>query len=167
MTVKNSTHNFLHKPEENFRYHIQKSVITKICRNPLPALKIKHLKMSSAACKCLCQALFWHTDKHCGPRSDCSSRSSLIWVHTVCYRDVLNGPADDTADDIKSQITAEELTLFAFLFIFTFQSYPDCFWIWWWGVWVKKDNSYSCKSAYTLRIKMTTHYYPNMKVHYF
>ena len=22
--------------------------------------------------------------KQCGPRSDCSSRSSLIWVHTVC-----------------------------------------------------------------------------------
>ena len=22
--------------------------------------------------------------------------SSLIWVHTVCYIDVLNGPADDT-----------------------------------------------------------------------
>ena len=27
--------------------------------------------------KCLC-------NKQCGPRSDCSSWSSLIWVHTVC-----------------------------------------------------------------------------------
>ena len=35
-------------------------------------------------------------DKKCGPRSDCSSRSSRIWVHTVCYRDVLNCIADDT-----------------------------------------------------------------------
>ena len=30
----------------------------------------------------------WHlrklTDKQCGPRSDCSCRSSLIWVHNVC-----------------------------------------------------------------------------------
>ena len=25
-----------------------------------------------------------HFCKQCGPRSDCSSRSSLIWVHTVC-----------------------------------------------------------------------------------
>ena len=26
-------------------------------------------------------------------------RSSLIWVHTVCYRDVLNGLADNTVDN--------------------------------------------------------------------
>ena len=25
-----------------------------------------------------------HFCKQCGPRSDCSFRSSLIWVHTVC-----------------------------------------------------------------------------------
>ena len=25
-----------------------------------------------------------HCCKQCGPRSDCSSRSSLIWVHTIC-----------------------------------------------------------------------------------
>ena len=31
--------------------------------------------------------LFLHTGKQCGPRSDCSSRSSLIWVHTVCKND--------------------------------------------------------------------------------
>ena len=27
--------------------------------------------------------------KQCGPRSDCSYRSSLFWVHTVCFR-ILN-----------------------------------------------------------------------------
>ena len=31
-------------------------------------------------------------------------RSSLIWVHTVCYRDVLNGPADDAADDMRKPV---------------------------------------------------------------
>ena len=40
---------------------------------------------------------FLHTDKQCGPRSDCSLRSSQ--VHTVFYRDVLKGP---TPDDRKS-----------------------------------------------------------------
>ena len=25
-------------------------------------------------------------DKQCGPRSDCSYRSSLFWVHTVCFK---------------------------------------------------------------------------------
>ena len=45
---------------------------------------------------CLCRLLnilanfsnlFLHTGKQCGPRSDCSQRSSLIWVHTVCKND--------------------------------------------------------------------------------
>ena len=31
--------------------------------------------------------LFLHTGKQCGPWSDCSWRSSLIWVHTVCKND--------------------------------------------------------------------------------
>ena len=30
-----------------------------------------------------------------GPRSDCSCRSSLIWVHTVCHRGLLNISAED------------------------------------------------------------------------
>ena len=34
--------------------------------------------------------LFLHTGKQCGPRSDCSFRSSLIWVHTVCKNDFKN-----------------------------------------------------------------------------
>ena len=29
-----------------------------------------------------------YTDKHCGPGSDCSLENSLIWVHTVCYKDL-------------------------------------------------------------------------------
>ena len=33
------------------------------------------------------QSYFLHTGKQCGPRSDCSWRSSLIWVHTVCRND--------------------------------------------------------------------------------
>ena len=33
--------------------------------------------------------LFLLTGKQCGPRSDCSYRSSLIWVHTVCRSDFL------------------------------------------------------------------------------
>ena len=34
------------------------------------------------------QSYFLHTGKQCGPRSDCSFRSSLIWVHTVCRNDL-------------------------------------------------------------------------------
>ena len=30
-------------------------------------------------------------------------RSSLIWVKTVCYRDVLKGPADDTQQTTLSR----------------------------------------------------------------
>ena len=33
------------------------------------------------------QTYFLHIGKQCGPRSDCSYRSSLIWVHTVCNND--------------------------------------------------------------------------------
>ena len=47
--------------------------------------------------------------KQCGA----SSRSSLLWLHTVCYGDVLNGPADDTHCDSRRHLvaisTAEEL----------------------------------------------------------
>ena len=45
----------------------------------------------SAACNTYVSDSFQHTGKHCGPRSDCSLRSSLIWVHTVFNRTVLNG----------------------------------------------------------------------------
>ena len=41
---------------------------------------------------------YWQTknrSKQLGPRSDCSYRNSLIWVHTVCHRGFLNISADD------------------------------------------------------------------------
>ena len=53
-------------------------------------------KPASENVVCLCHLLnilakfsnlFLHTGKECGPRSDCSSRSSLIWVHTICKND--------------------------------------------------------------------------------
>ena len=41
-----------------------------------------------------------YKSKQCGPRTDCSYRSSLIWVHTVCHRGFLNISADERkADD--------------------------------------------------------------------
>ena len=51
-----------------------------------------HLKMSSVYVVCCIflqtfQTYFWHIGKQCGPRSDCSLRSSLIWVHTFCNND--------------------------------------------------------------------------------
>ena len=36
-----------------------------------------------------------YRSKQCGQRPDCSYRSSLIWVHTVCHRDFLNISADE------------------------------------------------------------------------
>ena len=53
-------------------------------------------KPASENVVCLCRLLnilanfsnlFLHTGKQCWLRSDCSSRSSLIWVHTVCKND--------------------------------------------------------------------------------
>ena len=34
---------------------------------------------------CLLKCLRSHFGKQCRPRSDCSYRSSLFWVHTVCF----------------------------------------------------------------------------------
>ena len=34
---------------------------------------------------CLLKCLRSLYGKQCGPRSDCSYRSSLFWVHTVCF----------------------------------------------------------------------------------
>ena len=44
-----------------------------------------------------------HFCKQCGPRSDCSFRSSLIWVHTVClYAKIgLKSLQEYSADDIN------------------------------------------------------------------
>ena len=53
-------------------------------------------KPASGNVVCLCRLLNFlanfsnlclHTGKQCGPWSDCSYRSSLIWVHTVCKND--------------------------------------------------------------------------------
>ena len=41
--------------------------------------KVSHLLFSSAK---MLRSLY---GKPCGPRSDCSYRSSLFWVHTVCF----------------------------------------------------------------------------------
>ena len=64
----------------------------------LPVLSSRHLsltlkmpgKPASENVVCLLNILanfsnlFLHTGKQCGPWSDCSEKSSLIWVHTVC-----------------------------------------------------------------------------------
>ena len=44
-----------------------------------------------------------HCCKQCGPRSDCSSRSSLICVHTVCLyaKSMFEKLQEDAADDIN------------------------------------------------------------------
>ena len=44
------------------------------------ALRVKITSALSSACDF--KSYFC---KQCGPRSDCSFRSSLIWVHTVCW----------------------------------------------------------------------------------
>ena len=53
-------------------------------------------KPASENVVCLCRLLnilanfsnlFLHAGKQCGPWSDCSYRSSLIWFHTVCKND--------------------------------------------------------------------------------
>ena len=36
-----------------------------------------------------------YKSKQRGPRTDCSYRSSLIWVHTVCHRGLFNISADE------------------------------------------------------------------------
>ena len=49
----------------------------------------------------LLRKIAWHywrikyRSKQRGPRTDCSYRSSLIWVHTVCHRGFLNISADE------------------------------------------------------------------------
>ena len=59
---------------------------------PLKRQENLHLKMSSVYVVCWIflqtfQTYILHTGKQYGPRSDCPSRSSLIWVHVVCKND--------------------------------------------------------------------------------
>ena len=60
------------------------------------------LKMSAEVicCKLLpnITSKFKYTCKKCGPRTDCSYRSSLIWVHTVCHRGLLTFQQTRKAD---------------------------------------------------------------------
>ena len=44
---------------------------------------------------------FKYRSKQGGPRSDCSYRSSLIWVHTDCHRGFLNISADEKSRRLK------------------------------------------------------------------
>ena len=54
--------------------------------------KCRLLKSSNAN---NCLALLTYRSKQRRPRTDCSYRSSLIWVHTVCHRGFLNISADE------------------------------------------------------------------------
>ena len=62
-------------------------------------------KISSKNSVCICRLLqiclitifnkVKYRDKQCGPGSDCSYRSSLIWVYPVCWKGFSNISADD------------------------------------------------------------------------
>ena len=59
---------------------------------PLKRQENLHLKISSDYVVCciflqIFQTYILHIGKQCGPRTVCSLRSSLIWVHTVCRND--------------------------------------------------------------------------------
>ena len=58
--------------------------------------------MSSAEYSCKLYKPVFAYRQTCGPWSDCSLRSSLIWVHTVCKND-LKSKADDKADDNRCE----------------------------------------------------------------
>ena len=78
---------------------------------PPPPPILKMLKISRQQIHAESVTNFGNTDNQCGPRSDCSYKSSLIWVHTVLLQDRFNGLAEDTADNIKSQLAAEAIML--------------------------------------------------------
>ena len=46
--------------------------------------------------------------KQRGPRTYCSYRSSLIWVHTVCHRGFLNISADEKSRQFLLQLAYNE-----------------------------------------------------------
>ena len=68
--------------------------------NPKSAKK-KKTSENVVCWSCLLQIIAWHyrrikyRNKQRGPRTDCSYRNSLIWVHTVCHRGFLNISADE------------------------------------------------------------------------
>ena len=55
-----------------------------------------------------------HFCKQCGPRSDCSFRSSLTWVHTVClYAKIgLKSLQEYSADDINRHFQMQTFLTF-------------------------------------------------------
>ena len=65
--------------------------------------------------------------KQCGPRSDCSYRSSLFWVHTVCFYTyfVSNARQLFAADDFSRQHFQMNFFLGA-LMVYILQSHFCC-----------------------------------------
>ena len=70
-------------------YECLQSAYAKLLLNLSPVVEKMYLKMLSAACR-----------QTGGPRLDCCHRSSPMWVHTVCYKEVINGLAGDAAEHI-------------------------------------------------------------------
>ena len=68
----------------------------------LKVFKSEGLTANRNNCPLLCHLLviLSHFCKECGPRSDCSSRSSLIRVHTVCLYAKI-GLQEFSTDDIN------------------------------------------------------------------
>ena len=62
-------------------FHCRHTVATFICLLALNAPIATKIVCFSRLLKCL-RSLY---EKQCGPRSDCSYRSSLFWVHAVCF----------------------------------------------------------------------------------
>ena len=57
------------------------NILLNLAKVTLNALIATIVVCFSRLLKCL-RSLY---GKQCGPRSDCSYRSSLFWVHTVCF----------------------------------------------------------------------------------
>ena len=88
--MNNSVELFLQ--QGSFRLNLSREFLTRV-RNPfrekygsMAMLKISLKRQSQQLSSALSSAGYFksHCCKQCGPRSDCSFRSSLIWVHTVC-----------------------------------------------------------------------------------
>ena len=80
-----------------------------ICKKKLTiilliALSIKCLLLdTSAVCIQMHSRLIFHRSKHYEPWSDCSFRSSLIWVHIVCNIGHQNTKPEERADDDRHE----------------------------------------------------------------
>ena len=65
----------------------------------LTLLLLRKYASLNSACKCLSRTSFGKQTVWTLEEQSDLSRSSLIWVDTVCYRDVLKGPTDDLSCD--------------------------------------------------------------------